>query len=288
MEELIADKNVDSSRSSESISLIHKKESSKLNAFEKHFKGVIINELDIESQINTINNLPCCLNNYLEETLKTPKGFSLLLEIRNRNIKINMSKTYYGITVCQWCKDNCLNKIVAQTEEISFKETNTKICCCSVENHDINHIENKFNLNSDDKKEIQQIINIYSDNTIPDFNEKIALFKKKIENIIEKKDNDKMLEMICYMLNIDLLKVFFYQLKYNDNIFVKLLPCIKKYKGNSYLDNIMSFYCDTYIFRDLIMNEQPIYIINNSQRRPSAVALFCSRFVKKSEKIKNT
>ena len=199
MEELISNKNVDSSRSSESNFLIHKKESPNLNFFEKHFKGFIINELDIESQINTINNLPCCLNNYLEEILKAPKGFSLLLEIRNRNIKINMSKTYSGISVCQWCKDNCLNKIVAQTEEISFNVTNTKICCCSVENHDITHIEKKFNINSDDKNEIQQIINIYSDNTIPDFNEKIALFQKKIENIIEKKDNDKMLEIICYM-----------------------------------------------------------------------------------------
>ena len=64
------------------------------------------------------------------------------------------------------------------------------------------------------------------------------------------------------MLSNDDLKTFFYQLKYNDSLFIKAFTALKNYKGQLNFDNFMLFYCRTYIFQDLDLNESPTFIFN--------------------------
>ena len=118
--------------------------------FSKYLKATLIKEFDIKSQINKLDNLPCCLNEFLEE-------------IMVRNHKIKMIKIMNDIMICQWCNDNCL-KYKSSTElEINFSGTNSKICACSVENHDIFHYKNSLKVNTDEKNEIKKIIDLQNE-----------------------------------------------------------------------------------------------------------------------------
>ena len=128
--------------------------------FSKYLKAALIEEIDIQSQINKLNNLPRCLNEFLEEIMDNPNGLSQLLEIRLRNHKIKMSKTMNDIMVCQWCNDNCFKLKSSTEEEINFSRTNSKVCACSVESHDIFHYKNSLKVNIDEVKEIKKIVDL--------------------------------------------------------------------------------------------------------------------------------
>ncbi len=230
------------------------------NEFSKYLKATLIKEIDVQSQINKLDNLPCCLNEFLEEIMDNPNGLSQLLEIRLRNHKIKMSKTMNDIMVCQWCNDNCLKYTFTQEQEIEFSETNSKVCACSVESHDIFHYKNSLKVNIDEVKEIKKIVDLK--NEVLNNELKNQLIKKKIEALIESKDDEKILQIISYMLSNDDLKTFFHQLKYNDPLFIKAFTALKNYKGQLNFDNFMLFYCRTYIFQNLDLSESPTFIFN--------------------------
>ena len=256
---------VESLNSSESVNPLIKKESKSLSDFAKYFKDFIINELDIEAEIYNLENLKKCLNAYLEDIMKNKNGLSILLEIRKRNKKINMYKTYlkinnkkspFEVYVCQWCKNNCLKKIDEESTEINitFTETNTNICCCSIENHDIFRMEKDYNF---DDKEINSIIENYSSNQ--------NQIRDKIENLLKDKDKVKQLKIFSYLLNYEFNKkvnILSNLFEYNDNFLKNLLSNLKDYKEKLNLDNIMSFYCKNYLFNNLNQNEQPVYTFN--------------------------
>ena len=69
--------------------------------------------------------------------MNNTNALSRLLEIHMKNHKIKMSKTMDDIMVCQWWNVNCLKYTYFQEIEINFSETNSKVCACSVENHNI-------------------------------------------------------------------------------------------------------------------------------------------------------
>ena len=60
------------------------------NEFARYMKASVIKEIDIQTLIEKLNNLPCCLNPFLESIMNNPNGLSQLLEIRRKNIKIKM------------------------------------------------------------------------------------------------------------------------------------------------------------------------------------------------------
>ena len=109
--------------------------------------------------------------------MDNPDGLTQLLEIRMRNHKIKMIKIMNDIMICQWCNDNCL-KYKSSTElEINFSGTNSKICACSIENHDIFHYKNSLKVNTDEKNEIKKIIDLKNEVLNNEFRNQ--LIKKK-------------------------------------------------------------------------------------------------------------
>lgn len=93
--------------------------------------------------------------------------------------------------------------------EIDFAETNSKICSCGAENHEYNYYiiqKTNFKLSSNEEKEIDKITDLCKDYTII---EKQKLFREKVINLIEGKENDKILEIISNMLNINEIKINF-------------------------------------------------------------------------------
>ena len=86
--------------------------------------------------------------------MDNPDGLTQLLEIRMRNHKIKTSKTMNDIMVCQWCNDNCLKYTFTQEQEIEFSGTNSKVCACSVESHDIFHYKNSLKVSTDEMKDV--------------------------------------------------------------------------------------------------------------------------------------
>ena len=212
------------------------------NEFSKYLKATLIKEIDVQSQINKLDNLPCCLNEFLEEIMDNPNGLSQLLEIRLRNHKIKMSKTMNDIMVCQWCNDNCLKYTFTQEQEIEFSETNSKVCACSVESHDIFHYKNSLKVNIDEVKEIKKIVDLK--NEVLNNELKNQLIKKKIEALIESKDDEKILQIISYMLSND--DVYMYNGKYWDD---KKNGKFKELKKEDYD-------CDIFDYENVVLPEK--------------------------------
>ena len=139
--------------------------SSEIEQLDDYVKAPDINELDIKLLIEKLNNLPYCLNKFLENKIKDQKGIFQLLEVRKRNIKIkiNISKILNSFIICQWCLKNCCNYSDFLEKEINITETNIKICSCGVEDHEDKYyiIKKNIKLNSDEQKEIDKNNNFY-------------------------------------------------------------------------------------------------------------------------------
>ena len=67
----------------------------------KYVKEFIIKEIDIQNLIENLNNLKCCLNQFLDSIIENPIIIPQLLEIRRKNIKIEMYKIQNIYTVCK-------------------------------------------------------------------------------------------------------------------------------------------------------------------------------------------
>ena len=239
---------------------IQNNKSSEFEEFDKYVKASSPKELDIQSLIQKFNELPCCLNKFLEKIMKTPKGLFLLLEIRTRDIKIKIrtDNRFDDIIICQWCMKNCCKYTNFLEKEITIDETNSKICSCDVENHNDNYyiIQKNYNLNSDEQKEIDKITDFCKDYTII---ERKKIFKEKIMNLIKGKDNEKILKIICNMLNINVINAIIYDFDYNDDIHFKILSCLKENTDYSNYNCIMSYYFSHY-FTNIRYKENAIYV----------------------------
>ena len=228
-------------------------------------KSLNPNKSDIDSLIKKINKLPCCLNEFLKDKMKTLKGISQLLEIRrlNETITINISNDSNNIIICQYCMKNCCNYSHFLEKKINIDETNYMICSCGVDNHSGNYylIQNNFKLNSDDKNEIDEIVEFCKD----DESEKKIESKKKIKNLINRKNDETLLKIVCNMLNIpDIIKIF-NSLNYDDNyIHKKILLCLKNNKKFLSYDFILWNYISNYFFKEFKDKEIPIYIFKDN------------------------
>ena len=109
-EKLLLNK-VDSNESNNQATKTNINEFPMKNEFARYMKASVIKEIDIQTLIEKLNNLPCCLNPFLESIMNNPNGLSQLLEIRRKNIKIKMYSINNIDYFCQWCKENCLKYI---------------------------------------------------------------------------------------------------------------------------------------------------------------------------------
>ena len=155
-------------------SISENKNTSDTEKFDKYVKAFSPKGSEIQSLIQKFNALPCCFNNFLEKIMSTQKGCFQLLEIRRRNITIKLranntySNDYFGI--CEWCKENCcayLNQFNKEID-IDMAEINSKICSCGAENHnpDLYMFKKNFIINTNDQKEIDEIIDLCKDYTL--------------------------------------------------------------------------------------------------------------------------
>ena len=216
---------------------------------------------DIQTLIEKLNNLPTCLNSFLESLMNDPNGLSKLLEIRRKNIKIKMYKLI-NYFVCQWCKENCLKYLIQEEKEINITETNSKICMCGIENHIYFIYEEKILLNPEDQNEIKKIIDIHNDISI-EYDKKHKIIKEKILTLIKGKENERILQIISYILNVNFLENYFYHYSFNDEIFKIILSCIKENKDCSYFNNVMYFYFRNFIINNISIKNPPIFIFND-------------------------
>ena len=260
-EKLLLNK-VDSNESNNQATKTNINEFPMKNEFARYMKASVIKEIDIQTLIEKLNNLPCCLNPFLESIMNNPNGLSQLLEIRRKNIKIKMYSINNIDFFCQWCKENCLKYIYNTIEsEININETNSKYCMCAINNHLISFYEKKIALNSEDQKEINKIIEIHNNNLIE--NElKEKTIKEKILNLIKGKENERILQIISYILNINFFTIYF-NYNYDDEINKIILSCIKKNKECSYFNNVMYFYFNNYISIKITNHIPPIFIFND-------------------------
>ena len=137
-----------------------------MKEYEKYVKTSSLNDSDIQLIINELTELPCCLNEFLEKTIKEPKGAFQLLEIRKRNIKIKMhfSESLGNNNIlCNWCNKKCPKSETLKEKEINFVRTNSKICCCGIKDHNISRQKSNLTANPNDKKEIDEIVNSIKD-----------------------------------------------------------------------------------------------------------------------------
>ena len=232
------------------------KDSPDIDEFMKNVEAPNVKDSDIQSFIQKLNDLPCCLNEFLEKIINTPKGLFQLLEIRKRNIKIKMhtSEPFDNKIFCKWCNDKCQKLGNFQEKEINFAETNSKICSCAIENHDISKQNTNLGSISNDEKEINELIDLAKSFTA----EKKELIKEKFLNLIKGEDNDRILQIFSYLLSIYETHSFFYSLDYNDNLYSEMLSCIKKNQNYSKFNNILINYMEIYFFNK-VMLENPIY-----------------------------
>ena len=244
-------KEIDSNR--DDLLLLNKEDfiliskSSDIEKFDKYIKVSAPKESDITSLIQKLNKLPCCLNTFMEKILETQNKLSLLLEIRRRNIKIkiNTDNSLDEIVICQWCMENCCKYYYFTEKEINITEANSKICSCGAINHEGNLylIIKNFKLNSDEQNEINKITDLCNDSTIK---EKKNILREEIINLIKGKNNDKILQIICNMLNIIQIKIIFNSLDYNDDIYSKIFSCLKESTNYSSYNTIMCEYISNY------------------------------------------
>ena len=168
------------------------------NEIKKYINASVIKEKDIQNLIELLNNPPSCLNKFLESIMNDPNKFSQLFEIHKQNIKIKIYLIYNN-KICQWCKENCLKNLNTDKIDININEINSKICKCGFENH----ATFKKALNSEDEKEINEIFKLHKDNSINE-DDKKKLKKEKILNLIKGKENKRILQIISYILDLDL------------------------------------------------------------------------------------
>ena len=221
-----------------------------------------INETDIELFMKELDELPCCLNEFLEQKMKSPKKRFLLIELRNRNIKIKFhSMIHIGkeIFICNFCKNHWFNPYTLKEIEINLAETNSSICVCALENHDFLKQKTIFNdLNDEIKQEIEVIRKLTEDYTIQN---PVIKAKEKILNLIKDKDNDTKLKIISSLMNIKI--NFFAQLDYNDEIFSNAFSCLKENKHYSSYNNIIDNYLLFFFFNHINLNETPIFVFED-------------------------
>ena len=169
-----------------------------------YIKANFIQELEVVHLIDKLNNLPSCLNEFLSNIVKTPKGFLKLIEIRMKNIKIK-EYSYMNDLICKWCKIDCMKngyENLFQEIEMSFSETNSKICCCSISNHDLFNFKGSLQLTESDISEINKIIDLYKDKIISINDEKDKLIKKEILKTIKNKEPYHILTIIFYLFKL--------------------------------------------------------------------------------------
>ena len=147
-------------------------------------------------------------------------------------------------------------------KEINITETNSKICSCGADNHEGNFylVIKNFKLDSDEQNEINKITDLCNDSTIK---EKKNIFKEKIINLIKGKNNDKILQIICNMLNIIPIKIIFNTLDYKDDIYSKIFSCLKESPNYSSYNTIMCEYTSNYFFNKISIKESPIYVFKD-------------------------
>ena len=122
-----------------------------------YMNASVINEDDVNTLSEQFNKLPSCLNEFLRLTMNNPNGYSKMLEIYRKKLKIKIYKIK-NLTVCQWCEENCLKYLYYNNyEEKDIIEINYNICMCGIKNHNISLFEKKNSLDNDDKKEINEI-----------------------------------------------------------------------------------------------------------------------------------
>ena len=231
------------------------------NYYDKYFKVCsIISEIDYELLIQEANELTCCLNDFLETKMKTPKERFKLLEIRNKNIKIKLYTTKFNnkdLFICQHCKDHWYNPYLLEEVEINFAETYTNICICGVEKHDFLKTKKNYNFSNDEiNKEIKDIEKLSQDYTIEN---RLIKIKNKILNLIKDKENDIKLKIISSLMNLSYVKITFYELEYNDEIYSIIFSCLKDNKKYSSYNNIMYEYMTHYFFPSI--NQEEIQIL---------------------------
>ena len=193
--------------------------------------------------------------------MNDPNGLSKLIEIRRKNIKIKMYKLV-NYFVCQWCKENCLKYFIQEEKEINITETNSKICMCGIENHIYFIYEEKILLNPEDQNEIKKIIDIHNDISI-EYDKKHKIIKEKILTLIKGKENERILQIISYILNVNFLENYFYSYNFDDEIYKIILSCIKENKDCSYFNNVMIFYFSKFIINNISIKNPPIFIFND-------------------------
>jgi len=242
--------------------------SSDIDELDKYIKASNLEKKDIESLIQQFEELPCCLNKLLEKIMKNQYDIFLLLEIRKRNIKIKIKTSHAKYAICQWCIENCnpyYNNLYTLEKEINIAETNSKICSCGLYNHkgiaDFELKEN-FKFNSEEHNEIDSIINLC--NSI----ERKEIIKEKILNLIKGKSYDKILQIICNLLNSYTFQNYFYSYDYNDIIHSKILSCLKESKKNSSYGIILHNYISKYFSNVIYNKEIPVYSFNFNEYYP--------------------
>lgn len=162
-------------------------ESPKKDELLKYVNDLNIKDIDIQNLIEKLNNLECCLNQFLDSIIENPSIIPQLLEVRRRNIKIEMYKIVDIYMVCKWCAENCL-KYTEKRIEINFSKISNKFCNCANEKHALIYTE-RLSLNPEDKKEIDKIGEIHYNDKIND-DEKIVLIKENILNYLEGKEKE--------------------------------------------------------------------------------------------------
>ena len=258
---------------SHDILLVNKPDNS-IDDFDKYFINFSnISEIDNQLLIKELNELPCCLNEFLEKKMKTTKERFQLLELRNKNIKIKLYSMIYcakEIVVCQYCRKHWSNPYMLKEIEINFAETNSNICICAAENHDFFKLNIIFNdLNDEIKGEIEEIRSLYEEDTI--IQNKVIKVKDKILKLIQDKDKDTKLKIISSLMKINSIKSFFFQLDYNDEIYKIAFSCLKVNKNYSNYNIIMFEYLNNFFFQNFHLNEINMMLSDNSNYNYTAL-----------------
>ena len=222
---------------SEDVLLLNKNRKKKPKIeFDLYKNASVINEDDINTLSQQLNNLPSCLNEFLKsKILKNPNGISLLYEIYRKNLKIKMYQNVNNYDfICQWCKENCWKYFNPSYKEKDIFEINCNFCDCGKNEHKLRSY-NKESSKSDDNI-VKNEINKLKENNSLNKEEK----KKYILKLIEGKESEKILQSISYMMKIKLFNINEY--KYDDEIFLLIFSCFKKPDDPPFYEIIDSYF----------------------------------------------
>ena len=262
------------------LSINHTKES--LNKTEESEPLYDFDKFSINNQLDEL-----CLNKFIENKMKTPKGRFQLLELRkNKDIKIKIySMKYFSkeIVVCHYCKKDHWSKPDKLVEAtINFKQTNSSICNCALKNHD--YFKQKIDPVDEIKGEIKEIRKLCEDNIIQN---KVEIVKQILKLIKEKKDHGTKLKIISSLMDIESTKGIFSQLDYDDEIYFEVFSSLKaKRNDKSYsniISNIISEYLLIFFFEPILSNE--IKTLKLSGRRNSLPDCLVDYYWKNNEEI---